>query len=205
MPAKAFNAADVLNQESSPDLDETSDVSTDSSTDDGANQPSLLDVVKDAVEPESPPDEMVDEDQDQEDSDDETEDEAEEETDESDVESDDEADEDADESPKETEAEMLARLEKDLRAEGKNLQKIARFREIHGENKELKSKLEQYDFELERTKPVRDHLDQIAEAAKRVGMEPQTVADIMAMPMLYASDPAAALQKLSAIQQAWSG
>lgn len=191
-PSKRFDAAEALNLDSSPELDETSDAIAESSTVEGEETGSLLDAVKDAVQSDSPADDLDGEEPEEDSEPEETEDEP----DEGEPEEESENEGESDQKPQ-TEEELLAQLESDMRAEGKNLQKIARFREVLGENKSLKA-------ELEESSELRRQLDDIAQAADRSGRSAQEVADIFSLPLLFSQDPAKALAKLQEINQSWS-
>lgn len=178
--AAAFDAADALGADSSPDPEISSDVTADSSPAEDGNSPSLFDVVRDAVAPESSAGEgsEVEEDDDQD-------------ADAEDAEDGDTAEAEKDVEP-ESEEKAVERLISELKEEGRSLQKVERFREVLTENKQLKG-------EVGELRTMREQLDQITQAAQRSGLQDQTVADLWATPIMFMQDPVAAVRKLREI------
>lgn len=202
MSRKGFDAAAALDPDSSTDP-ETSDAGAESSTADG-NEPTLLDAIQDAVSSEPDSSSGADGEEGDDLPDDLEGDEPEGDDDGEDAGDDGEAgDQDTDSSAL-TEEQKLEQFFEDMRAEGKNLQKIARFQEIYSENKDLKTQVEAFQGELEEYRQATSHLDMIAQAAERAGRPAEEMANLLALPILFEQDPAKALERLQAIGRDWA-
>lgn len=178
MPTPSFDAAEALELDSSSSSQDSLDAEADSSPAADGKEPSLLDVIKDAVSPDSSSEEgSGEEGAEDEDQPDDTGEEHPE----------------GDEPPQPlSEEEAVARLEAELKEEGRSLQKVQRFREVLTENKELKA-------EVGDLRNLRQNLDSIATAAEQAGLSEQQVADIFSVPVLMANNPSAAVAKLREI------